>query len=149
MNRIIDLITRPFTQARAKKRTRIHSKYWMGVHTDAQVALNALKESGLAEDYDEDSDPFADIPPAVLIENNLNLVTEYSQKLAEDEPIIQTLKSAKSERVFVISPHEGKQQIVYAVARVEGICREHPDLGIPAEVIFTLAPAPAGKSRRI
>ena len=149
MNRIIDIITHPFKQARAKRRARIRSKYWTSVHVDAQSALNVLKESGLAENYDEDSDPFADMPPAVLIENNLKLVIEYSQGLAEDEPIIQTLKSAKSERVFVVSPHEARRQIAYAVARVEGICREHPDLGIPAEVIFTLAPAPAGKSRRI
>ena len=137
MNRIIDLITRPFKQARAKRRARIQSHYWIGVHVDAQSALNALKGSGLTEVHDEDSDPFADMPPAVLIENNIKLVVQYSQGLAEDEPIIQTLKSAKSERVFVVSPHEARQQIAYAVARVEGICREHPDLGIPAEVVFT------------
>ena len=147
--RIIDLITLPFKQARAKRRARIRSKYWTSVHVDAQSALNALKGSGLTEVHDEDSDPFVDIPPAVLIENNLKLVVEYSQGLAEDEPIIQTLKSVKSERVFVVSPHEARQQIAYAVARVDAIYREHPDLGIPAEVVFTLPPAPAGKSRRI
>lgn len=138
---LITKLSAPIIAIREKRKAKRISEYWHHVAIEATLAIDALNESGLVEDYD-DSDPLNLPPPTVLIKNNLCAIAQYADSLANGEQVIQTLVGIKGTREIPISNQEAHSTIQASLQRVESLFNQLDQLELPQEVLLQLPDPP-------